>query len=107
MCPVEVMCGISNDSTSGSLGKGCDINIVNVELTLTTAGGMIVCLRCNAMSKRTKLQCGGPAMQGKTKCKFHGGLSTGARTDEGANCVVHKPKPSTATTPAQTDKRTA
>ena len=46
-------------------------------------------------------------MQGKTKCKFHGGLSTGARTDEGANCVVHKPKPSTAMTPAQTDKRTA
>ena len=83
MCPVEVMCGISNDSTSGSLGKGCDINIVNVELTLTTAGDMIVCLRCNAMSKRTKLQCGGPAMHGKTKCKFHGGLSTGPRIDEG------------------------
>jgi hypothetical protein len=36
-----------------------------------------------AVSKRTKLQCGGPAMQGKTKCKFHGGLSTGPRTDEG------------------------
>lgn len=60
-----------------------DINTVNVELTLTTAGGKIVCRRCNAMSKRTKLQCGGPAMQGKTKCKFHGGLSTGPRSDEG------------------------
>jgi len=66
------MCGILND-----------INIVNVKLTLTTAGGNIVCRRCNATSKRTKLQCGGPAMQGKTKCKFHGGLSTGPRTDEG------------------------
>jgi hypothetical protein len=66
------MCGISND-----------INIVNVKLTLTTAGGNIVCRRCNATSKRTKLQCGGPAVRGKTKCKTHGGLSTGPRTAEG------------------------
>ena len=66
------MCGISNDS-----------NIGRLKLTLTTAGGRITCLRCNAMSKRTKLQCGGPAMQGKTKCRTHGGLSTGPRTDEG------------------------
>jgi hypothetical protein len=36
-----------------------------------------------AMSKRTKFQCGAPAMHGKTKCKTHGGLSTGPRTDEG------------------------
>jgi len=50
---------------------------------VTTAGDNIVCRRCDAMSKRTGLQCGGPAMQGKTKCKFHGGLSTGPRTDEG------------------------
>ena len=35
------------------------------------------------MSKRTKLQCGGPAMHGKTKCKTHGAMSTGPRTDEG------------------------
>ncbi len=62
---------------------GRDINTVNVELTLTTAGGRIVCRRCNAMSKRTKLQCGGPAMQGKTKCKFHGGKSTGPVTELG------------------------
>ena len=66
------MCGISEDS-----------NIGRVELTLTTAGGRIICRRCNAMSKRTKLQCGGPAMQGKTKCKTHGGLSTGPLTNEG------------------------
>ena len=70
-------------STSGSVGKWHDINIVNVELTLTTAGGNIVCRRCNAMSKRTKVQCGAPAMQGKTKCRTHGGLSTGPRTNEG------------------------
>lgn len=77
------MCGILNDSNSGSVEKGRDINIVNVELTLTTAGGNIVCRRCNAVSKRTKLQCGAPAMYGKNKCKTHGGLSTGPRTDEG------------------------
>ena len=74
------MFGISNDS-----------NIGRLELTLTTAGGKIVCRRCNAMSKRTKLQCGGPAVRGKTKCKFHGGRSTGPRTDEGKlSCAQSK-----------------
>ena len=77
------MCGISNVYNSGREQKGRDINIVNVELTLTTAGGGIVCRRCNAMSKRTKVQCGAPAMQGKTKCKTHGGMSTGPATNEG------------------------
>jgi len=80
---VGIICGISSDCNSGSVGKGRDINIVNVELTLITAGGRIVCRRCNATSKRTKVQCGAPAMQGKTKCKTHGGMSTGPRTDEG------------------------
>jgi hypothetical protein len=63
--------------------KGRDINTVNMELTLTTAGGNIVCRRCNASSKRTKAQCGAPAMQGKTKCRTHGGMSTGPATNEG------------------------
>ena len=63
--------------------KGRDINTVNMEFILTTAGGKIICRRCNAMSKRTKVQCGAPAMQGKTKCKTHGGMSTGPRTNEG------------------------
>ena len=77
------MCGISNVYNSGVEQKGRDINTVNVELTLATAGGRIVCRRCNAMSKRTKVQCGAPAMKGKTKCKTHGGMSTGPRTNEG------------------------
>ena len=43
------------------------------------------------MSKRTKLQCGGPAMQGKTKCKFHGGKSTGPVTELGRQiCAAPK-----------------
>jgi hypothetical protein len=77
------MRGISNDYNSGTAHKGRDINTVSVELTLTTAGGKIVCRRCNAMSKRSRVQCGAPAMHGKTKCKTHGGLSTGPLTDEG------------------------
>jgi hypothetical protein len=35
------------------------------------------------MSKRTRVQCGGPAIKGKTKCRFHGGRSTGPVTDQG------------------------
>jgi hypothetical protein len=80
------MCGKSNNSNSGIeviRGKSNNINNVNVELMLTTAGGKIVCRRCSAMSKRTKLQCGGPAIKGKTKCKFHGGFSTGPKSELG------------------------
>jgi len=50
---------------------------------LLTAGGRITCDRCQAMSKRTKQQCAAPASKGKTKCRFHGGASTGPRTQEG------------------------
>jgi len=50
---------------------------------ITLASGRIRCIRCQATSKRTKLQCGGPAMQGKLVCRFHGGLSTGPRTELG------------------------
>ena len=43
------------------------------------------------VSKRTKLQCGGPAMQGKTKCKFNGGKSTGPVTELGRQiCAAPK-----------------
>ncbi len=83
MYPVELKRGMSNVYNSGRGQKGRDTNTVSVELTLTTAGGNIVCRRCNAMSKRTKVQCGAPAMQGKTKCKTHGGMSTGPRTNKG------------------------
>ena len=39
--------------------------------------------RCNAKAKSTGKQCQAPAMRGKTKCRLHGGKSTGARTTEG------------------------
>ena len=49
----------------------------------TTLGGRVTCTQCNAQSKLTKLQCRAPAIKGKTKCRFHGGRSTGAKTTEG------------------------
>lgn len=39
--------------------------------------------RCNAKSKQTGKQCGAHVVQGKTKCRYHGGLSCGPRTPEG------------------------
>lgn len=51
--------------------------------TLTTLGGRIRCRQCSAKSKRTGVQCRAPAIKGKTKCKTHGGKSTGPRTPEG------------------------
>ena len=42
---------------------------------LNVAGSSSQCARCTAMSKRTKEQCGRPALKAsKTqKCQFHGG----------------------------------
>ena len=58
---------------------------------LITAGGRITCDRCEAMSKRTKQQCAAPASKGKTKCRFHGGASTGPRTPAGRQrCAAAK-----------------
>lgn len=54
----------------------------NISRTLITGGGKITCLRCTAMSKRTRVQCGKPALKpSKTqKCDFHGGKSSGPKT---------------------------
>jgi hypothetical protein len=54
-----------------------------LEQTLTTLGGRVICQRCLAKSKRTKLQCAAPALKGKWVCKTHGGLSTGPKTEAG------------------------
>ena len=56
---------------------------IKFKLTLKTAGGKIICARCQAHSKRTKLQCGKPALKGKRVCQFHGGRSTGPKTEAG------------------------
>ena len=51
--------------------------------TFRTAGEHITCVQCNAKSKRTGIQCRVPAAKGKTKCRFHGGASTGPKTQQG------------------------
>ena len=43
----------------------------------------MTCTQCNALSKRTRLRCRSPAIKDKTKCRFHGGRSTGSKTPEG------------------------
>ena len=48
-----------------------------------TAGGRIRCKRCQALSKRTKQQCGAPAEKGNRVCRFHGSRSTGPKTQAG------------------------
>ena len=49
----------------------------------TTLGGRVTCTQCSAKSKRSQERCRNPAIKGKTKCKHHGGRSTGSRTPEG------------------------
>jgi hypothetical protein len=56
---------------------------LHLEQTLKTLGGRITCQRCQAKSKRTKLQCAAPALKGKRVCKTHGGRSTGPKTEAG------------------------
>ena len=58
-------------------------NPILLEQTIITLGGRITCPRCQAKSKRTKQQCRAPASKGKTKCRFHGGASTGPQTEAG------------------------
>jgi hypothetical protein len=56
---------------------------LHLEQTLKTLGGRVTCQRCQAKSKRTKLQCAAPALKGKRVCKTHGGRSTGPKTQAG------------------------
>ena len=56
---------------------------LHLEQTLTTLGGRVTCQRCQAKSKRTGQQCRAPALKGKSKCRFHGGASTGPQTQDG------------------------
>lgn len=59
--------------------------IKNPDIALVTCGGKIVCRRCNATSVRTKQQCGRPAIKGKRVCQFHGGRSTGPKSEVNKN----------------------
>jgi hypothetical protein len=59
----------------------------NLEKMIVLAGGRITCLRCTARAKHSKDQCRKPAMQDKTKCRTHGGASTGPRTQAGKDAI--------------------
>jgi hypothetical protein len=58
-------------------------NIDAQHSSFLTLGGRISCNQCQAKSKRSGLQCKGPAVKGKRVCRMHGGKSTGPVTTEG------------------------
>ena len=80
----------------------------NLEQNIITLGGRITCPRCQARSKRSKLQCCAPATKGKTKCRFHGGTSTGPKTEPGRQrCAEAKTIHGNETRKARTERALA
>lgn len=81
----------SNESTPSVArqygSKKCQIT--NPEPFLITAGGKIKCRRCVGISSRTKQQCGHVALKTSkaSRCKWHGGASTGPRTKKGIEAI--------------------
>ena len=51
--------------------------------TYVIAGGHIACNQCQAISKRSRQRCKAPAMRYKKCCFYHGGKSTGPKTEAG------------------------
>jgi hypothetical protein len=51
--------------------------------TITTLGGRIQCNQCQAKSKRSQLQCRGPAVRAMNVCRMHSGKGSGPKTKEG------------------------
>ena len=83
-------------------------NLLLLEETILTLGGRITCPRCQAKSKRTKQQCRAPASKGKTKCRFHGGASTGPKTEAGRQrCADAKTIHGDETRKARSDRAAA
>lgn len=76
----RVLCEIQKISLNEPLSR---CKSMSNNFTFRTAGGRITCVQCNAKSKRTGNQCRAPAAKGKNKCRFHGGASTGPKTDQG------------------------
>ena len=81
---------------------------LHIEQTLKTLGGRVTCQRCQAKSKRTKLQCAAPALKGKRLCKTHGGRSTGPKTEAGRQrCAESKTIHGRETREARTERSLA
>ena len=53
------------------------------ESHISLIGERIRAPRCQALSKRSQLQCRKAALTGKRVCMFHGGKSTGPVTEDG------------------------
>ena len=61
------------------------------ESHITLMGGRVRAPRCQALSKRSKMQCQKAASNGKHVCMFHGGKSAGAVTEQGRKrCAAAK-----------------
>ena len=81
------------------------MNAIKLNRNIKTAGGKITCPRCQAHSKRTKLQCGAPAERGKRVCRFHGARSSGPVSPEGRLRIAHsKTKHGNETRQARADR---
>lgn len=81
---------------------------LHLEQKLKTLGGRVTCQRCQAKSKRTKLQCAAPALKGKRVCKTHGGRSTGPKTKAGLQrCAEAKTIHGRETREARTERSIA
>ena len=53
------------------------------ESHVSLIGGRIRAPRCQALSKRSKVQCKKASLNSKRVCMFHGGKSTGPVTEDG------------------------
>ena len=101
----EVLCAIKKSSPDEPVSRCKSMTSNHKNVTLLTAGGRITCLQCNAKSKRTGIQCRAPASKGKTKCRFHGGHSRGAVTEEGRQrCAAARTKTGTNSRKARTER---
>ena len=61
------------------------------ESHVSLIGGRISAPRCQALSKRSKMQCRKAALTGKRVCMFHGGKSRGPVTEDGRKrCAIAK-----------------
>ena len=73
-----------------------------------TLGGRVECNQCQARSSRTKLQCRAPAIKGKRVCKWHGGRSTGPKSEAGRKrCAQAKSIHGRETREARTERSLA
>ncbi len=78
----------AKSTTDGCCAQTENTLLLPFEPYITLAGGRIRCCRCQAHSKRTKQQCQSPAIKGQTKCRFHGGKSTGPKTLAGKQRIA-------------------